>query len=308
MQHMNKEKSDDWLDEQFDEAYEREFEEAFDLAFENAAAASTSVNKEAMAASWDKVNHEVQNIKRRKERIKRWQLVGVIAASITIGATIFSIPIGTYAGTIIQKLQQIGDDFILVFEGPEQDYSGALTPPPPDILSNPDYKENEESSKLDKFLISSDHTLFFVEVPEEKALNNTTFVVNKFEVPFTPTNIKHYLLLDEENPVYPENSYKSDEIKIEFYESNERKVTVNFNKMFSENPGFTEQSPAFSGVPEEIQLKDGSYAVYYENGNFDQLIFRKNLILVTISGSISKDNLIFIADSIQQTNHFQMKQ
>ncbi|GAK39419.1 hypothetical protein TCA2_1907 [Paenibacillus sp. TCA20] len=64
---MSKEKSNDWLEEPFDEVYEREFEEAFDLAFENAAAASTSVNKEAMAASWDKVNHEIQNIKKRKK-------------------------------------------------------------------------------------------------------------------------------------------------------------------------------------------------------------------------------------------------
>ncbi|MCM3783778.1 hypothetical protein M3231_12410 [Neobacillus mesonae] len=306
---MSKEKSDDWFDDQLDEVFEREFEEAFDLAFENAAAASTSVNKEAMAASWDKVNTEIRKIKKRKNRIKRWQLAGIVAASIAIGATVFSTPLGIEAGTIMQRLMKIGDDVSLVFTGPQPDHSTALTVPPPEVLNDPYYNDTWQPNEApDEVTVSDEHTLLLVELPEETAINNTSFVLNEFELPFTPTKTKHYLLLDEENPMYPENPYKSDEIDFEFYEGNEPKVTVAIKKMFPEDPnaqfGITMN---FSGVPEEIRLEDGTEAVFYENGNYDQLVFRNHLAVVMIMGPLPKDDMLFIANSIQETNSFTMK-
>lgn len=313
MQHMSKEKSNDWLEEPFDEVYEREFEEAFDLAFENAAAASTSVNKEAMAASWDKVNHEIQNIKKRKKRIKRWQLAGVIAASITIGATIFSSPIGTQANTFVQRLQQVGDNLVLVFQGPRQDFSGAKTPPPPGMIENPSYNfsgDPEELYSQFENQVSVQHNLFLVEVPKEKAFSNTTFHINNFDLPLTPTHIKYHLLLDQENPVYPENPYLSNEIYIEYFDGDERIAKVSVKKMFSVNPGAPESGPAFSGVPEEVALDDGTVAVFYENMEHDQLAYRSNLVMVMLMGSesISKEELLQFANIIQETNQFPMKE
>ncbi|GAK39420.1 hypothetical protein TCA2_1908 [Paenibacillus sp. TCA20] len=202
---------------------------------------------------------------------------------------------------------------VLVFQGPRQDFSGAKTPPPPGMIENPSYNfsgDPEELYSQFENQVSVQHNLFLVEVPKEKAFSNTTFHINNFDLPLTPTHIKYHLLLDQENPVYPENPYLSNEIYIEYFDGDERIAKVSVKKMFSVNPGAPESGPAFSGVPEEVALDDGTVAVFYENMEHDQLAYRSNLVMVMLMGSesISKEELLKFANIIQETNQFPMKE
>ena len=288
--------------------YEREFEDVFDLAFENAAAASTSVDKESMEASWQNMQSELQKMGKRKRRRKRWQLGGVIAASIMLGATIFSVPAGLQANTLfVEKLEKIGDDFILSFTGKdrEEKNTGALTAPPPDIST---HATIEDGTGLPEGTTIMKYDLERVTVSRETALDGASFIYHDFEVPFNPDRKDYQLLIDQNNPIDPDNIYHSEELTLEYYKDNENLLTIEMNQRFKENDD-TSFHIAINGEPEKITLDDGTTAVYYNATltEYDHLAYRNNLVFIIITGTIGKEDLIATANSIQASNHFELK-
>ncbi|WP_211748314.1 hypothetical protein [Paenibacillus sp. Marseille-Q4541] len=307
---MSSEKSDNMFADDSETVYDREFEDAFDLAFENAAAASTSVDKESMEASWHNVQAELQKMGRRKRRLMRWKLGGVIAASITLGATIFSIPAGLQADTLfVEKLEKMGDDFILSFTGKDtekeaEDTTGALTLPPP----APSEAKPPEGTGLPEGTIISSHDLQPVTVSRQIALDGLTFVYHDFEVPFTPDKKDYQLLLDENNPVDPDNIYHSEELILEYYKDDENLLTIQINQKFNKNKNSVNM--VITGDPEPITLEDGTAAIYYDSSplsNFDKIAYRNNLVFVLITGTLAKEDMIATANAIQASNNFELK-
>ncbi|WP_454191641.1 hypothetical protein [Paenibacillus sp. Marseille-Q7038] len=305
---MSSEKSVNKSADDSNNIYEREFEDVFDLAFENAAAASTTVDKESMEASWYNMQGELQKIRKRKRRSKRWQLGGVVAASIMLGATIFSVPAGLQANTLfVEKLEKIGDDFILSFTGKEQEEenTGALTAPPPDI-SKP--VPTEESTGLPEGTTIVKYDLERVTVSRETAMDGATFVYHDFEVPFIPDRKEYQLLIDQNNPIDPDNIYHSEEMVLEYYKDNKNLLTIEMNQRFKENDD-TSFHIGINGEPEEITLEDGTAAVYYDAtlSEYDHVAYRNNLVFVIVTGTIGKEDLIATANAIQASNRFELK-
>lgn len=308
MRLMSSEKSDNKSADESNYIYDREFEEVFDLAFENAAAASTSVDKDRMEASWNKMQSELQKIRKRKRRSKRWQLGGVVAASIMLGATLFSIPSGLQANTLfVEKLEKIGDDFILSFTGneKEEENTGALTAPPPGISTPPPI---EEETGLPEGTTIKKYDMERVTVSRETALNGATFVYHDFEVPFTPDRKEYQLLIDQNNPIDPDNIYHSEELTLEYYKDNENLLTIEMYQRFKENDD-TSFHIGINGEPEEITLDDGTTAIYYDAtlSEYDHVAYRNNLVFIIITGTIGKEDLIATANSIQASNRFELK-
>lgn len=311
MRLMSNEKSGSMsADESFD-VYDKEFEDMFDLAFENAAASSTSVDMDSMEASWINVQSELTKIKRHKHRVRNWKLGGIVAASIMFGATLFSIPAGLQADSLfVQKLEKIGDDFILSFTGKDtaEKNAGALTAPPPDISVPDTTLPVEEGTGLPEGTTIQKFDLERVTVPRQTAIDGATFIYHDFEVPFTPDKKEYQVLIDQNNPVDPDNIYHSEEITLEYYKDNENLLTIQMNQRFKENDD-TSFHMGINGDPEEITLADGTSAVYYDAtlSEYDNLAYRNNLVFILITGTIGKEDLIATANAIQASNHFEIK-
>lgn len=308
MRLMSSEKSGNQSADDSINIYDREFEDVFDLAFENAAAASTTVDKESMEASWNNMQSELQKIRKRKRRSKRWQLGGVVAASIMLGATIFSVPAGLQANTLfVEKLEKIGDDFILSFTGKEkeEENTGALTAPPPEISTPPPI---EEETGLPEGTTIKKYDLERVTVSRETAIDGATFVYHDFEVPFTPDRKEYQLLIDQNNPIDPDHIYHSEELTLEYYKGNENPLTIEMYQRFKENDD-TSFHIGINGEPEEITLDDGTTAIFYDAtlSEYDHLAYRNNLVFIIITGTLGKEDLIATANAIQANNRFELK-
>ncbi|MGP3785598.1 hypothetical protein [Paenibacillus sp. 1A_MP2] len=112
---MSKGKSDKHIDsfdsELEDEFFDAAFDMAFDEAFHQAVSATPTVsNTEPMRQSWLQVQKEIARIGARKKRMRTIRLSVIVAASVTIGAVIFSLPSGTQAvSPFVQSVKEWGN-------------------------------------------------------------------------------------------------------------------------------------------------------------------------------------------------------
>lgn len=111
---MSKGKSDKLVEpfdsELEDEYFDAAFDLAFDEAFHQAVSAPSASHTESMQQSWQKVHREINRIGLRKKRIRTLRLSVVVAASVTIGAVIFSLPSGTQAvSPFVQSIKDWGN-------------------------------------------------------------------------------------------------------------------------------------------------------------------------------------------------------
>lgn len=270
---MNNEKYDDWFDEAFDEAFDR-------------AASRTSLptDIESKRQSWQQVQQQIKQVHKKKQRRRTFQLAGVIAASMTFGALIFSPSSVTQAVTpVYQEIKDWGNGVVTQIFGMQEpvDKSKALTAPPPEQGIEP------EGYVLPSELVDTEYVPF---TDTDESLTDSQKRA-PFKIPkinYLPEDYKFYeatALTTDENPVFEELHlhYKNSDDKFFHIDL----IGMTLGKMINLN----------GDIKKTIILESGAKA-YITETNL-RFLYDNDQVIVSISGFFTEEEFIKIANSIQ---------
>ncbi|MGM1044597.1 MAG: DUF4367 domain-containing protein [Bacillota bacterium] len=268
---MNNEKYDDWFNEVFDEAFER------------AASHSSTPDHDTKRESWLQVKQQLESKSRRKQRRRRFQMAGIIAASMAIGAILFSPPTITQAvSPIYQQIKEWGDGIVTIISGKDDSVTDTVpkTSPPPgrsgEIYENLGEEVLWSSSAEDNNL-----TL-------EEVKSRLTFTYSDFE--YIPQGYKFHDVLvapiDEESRIH--------DMAIQYVSESGKILNISYINIIN---GPVSVSTLSSPSSESFQLDSGTEALYTE-GIASSIQFTHNGVMIRIVGEISKEELLKIANSL----------
>lgn len=271
---MSNEKYDDWFDEAFDEAFDRA-----------ASRHSLPTSDESKRQSWQQVKLQVERLNKRKQRRRKYQYAGVIAASMAFGAFMFSQPAVTQAvSPIYQQIVDWGNGIAGQIFGKNTpvDDSKALTPPPPDVSSTPNTDQVPEAelvetedipfSDSDQSLIKSQQRVNFNipkagYIPDGFAFSEATGISDS-----------------ENGPIY--------DLHVHYMNADGKVLTITYVEMLDN------RSVGVGGeVKETIKLDSGATA--YLSETTLRFLYDNDQILVMISGFFPKEELLKVANNLQ---------
>ncbi|MGQ8871953.1 hypothetical protein [Paenibacillus sp. TSA_86.1] len=299
------------LEQQFDsdledEYFDAAFEQAFDEAFQQASSAPSASRTESMQQSWQKIQKEIERIGVRRRRMRTFKLSGVVAASVTIGAVIFSLPSGTQAvSPIVQSIKNWGNGMksIMVEEKSvnlNPDPSTAKTPPPPERESS--FVSPDEAASAPAFEISK-HMFRSVAVTEEIARDGFVgeFILSK-AIPARFNKVKYELMLDTDNPVNPEDYYQSDVLRVKYsiQGKSDTDELIQFDYEYVKPGQSIEKSPLQKS--EAVKLVDGSEALVYVGPPFNSIQWMTGPLSMSMFGSVTEEEMIAIANDFLEQN------
>lgn len=299
------------LEEQWDSGLEDEyfdaaFEQAFDEAFQQAVSAPSVSRNESMHQSWQKVQQEIERLGARKRRMRTLKLSTIVAASVMVGAVIFSLPSGTQAvSPIVQSIKNWSNGMksIIVEDQSVQlapDPSTAKTPPPPDRELSAIHEEEGQfpAFELDK------HVFRPVVVTEQVARGGFMgeFIVPNV-LPARFDKIKYMLMLDTENPVNEDDYYESDRMRIRYTVTG--KTEDEELMMFDYEYVMPGQSIEKTSLRESeiVKLIDGSEALVYVGEPYNSIQWMTGSLSMSMFGTITREEMIAIAnDFLEQSS------
>lgn len=270
---MNNEKYDDW------------FNEAFDEAFERAANTTSSVNHDTKRESWLQVKQQIAARSKQKKRWRRFQYAGIIAASMAMGAIVFSPPPISQAVTpIYQQIKDWGDGIVTIISGKNKPSSGTTIPK----TSRPPESPEQSGNLGEKLLWSSSSSDF--DFTFDEVLSRITFPYTEFG--YFPKEYQYSQVY-----VAPENDTAPIYNMIVQYVSSEGKLlNVKYTDL---ETGEVAVSTLISPNAETLYLKSGIEAIYSQGpSSADSLQFTYNTVLIHINGELSKKELLKIANSL----------
>ncbi|MGG1876550.1 DUF4367 domain-containing protein [Paenibacillus sp. 7541] len=264
------------------EKYEGSFDEQFDQAFERAASRSSiAADEESKRQSWQQVKQQLDQLKRKKQRRRRFRLTGIVAASVAIGAFLFSPPTMTQAVTpFYQQIKNWGDGVVNMMFGrqsPAPEH-GAVTAPPPDMVQH--HGQSDEDVYVEE-LTTEYHHLTEAQIKERLA----------FPLPEFGYMPEGYVLDEmsalgsaQEEPVYDLALH---------YANGDQRLYVHLYSLDNS------ASVALPGeVTSQLKLDSGIEAAFSE-GRYNSLKFMMNEVVYFIIGDVSKEELVKIANNIQ---------
>lgn len=290
----------------YDEYFDAAFEQAFDEAFEQAASSHSASPTKSMQHSWQKVQKELERLGARKRRMRTFKLSAVVAASVAIGAVIFSLPSGTQAiSPLVQSIKEWGNGMksIMVEERSvdlSPDPSTAKTPPPPDRESS--HVFNDEAEGIPAFELDS-HFYRPVAVTEEIARDGFMgkFILSK-AIPARFNKVKYELMLDTDNPENPENFYESDMMRVKYsiQGKNDSEELIMFDYEYVKPGQSIEKTPLQKS--EAVKLIDDSEALVYVGPPFNSIQWVTGSLSMSLFGSVTEEEMIAIANDFQEQN------
>lgn len=301
-----------------DDFFDDAFELVFDEAFHRAASASPTPSHEQtknMQESWLKVQTEINRIGKRRKRKQTFWLSGVVAASVTLGALLFSVPAGTQAvSPFVQTIKDWGNGMksIVIKDGTEKmlgaDPSTAKTPPPPNpgIEDAPKVFSEETVEQASEFERDFTQTLVPVKVTEEEARSgfNGDFLLSK-AIPERFNNIKFELMLDIDGARPLDSDFESDQLRVLYTieSTNVQDEIIQFDFIWI-HPGQVIENPVLRETT-TVTLKDGSDAFFSTGPTYNTFQWMMGSTNVSIYGTVSKTELLAIANDLQkQKFHF----
>lgn len=271
---MSNEKYDDW------------FEEAFDEAFDRAASRSLlPTDNESKRQSWQQVKQQINQANKKKQRRRRFQLAGVIAASMAFGSLMFSPSTVTQAVTpVYQEIKDWGNGVVTQIFGMREpvDESKALTPPPPEQGVAPEEGYVPPAELVDTEYIS------FTDTDESLTESQKRAVFKIPKINYLPEDYKFYeatALTTDENAVFDELhlQYKNSDDKFFYIDL----IGMQLGKMINLN----------GDIKKTIVLESGASAYITENNL--RFLHDNDQVIVSISGFFTEEELTKIANSIQ---------
>lgn len=249
---------------------------AFDEAFHQAVSATPASNTEPMRQSWLRVQKEIDQLGVRKKRMRTIRLSVIVAASVTIGAVIFSLPSGTQAvSPFVQSIKDWGNGMksIVIEDRTTKlgaDPSTAKTPPPPErgINEAPTFSSGDEpldeEGEIKLPFYEESHLLEPIVVTKDIARSGFKgdFLLSK-AIPKRFTKIKYELMLDTLNPVNPEDYYESQRMRVRYSGEgkNGEEEVIQFDYAYV-SPGQVIEGPMLRETS-IVKLADGSDAFMY---------------------------------------------
>lgn len=316
MEALSKGKSDKQIDsfdsELEDDFFDVAFDMAFDEAFHQAVSATPASNTESMRQSWLQVQKEIDRVGVRKKRMRTIRLSVIVAASVTIGAVIFSMPTGTQAvSPFVQSIKDWGNGMkSIVIEDRTThlgaDPSTAKTPPPPErgVNEAPKFYSGDEPEEDEDIVLpfyETSHLLEAVVVTKDIARSGFMgdFLLSK-AIPERFTKIKFELMLDTLNPVNPEDYYESQRMRVRY--SGEGKhgeeEVIQFDYAYV-SPGQVIEGPMLRETS-IVKLADGSDAFMYLGPPYNTFQWMMGSVNMSLFGTVSEEEMIAIANDLQE--------
>lgn len=316
MEALSKGKSDKQIDsfdsELEDDFFDAAFDMAFDEAFYQAVSAPPASNTKSMRQSWLQVQKEIDRVGVRKKRMRTIRLSVIVAASVTIGAVIFSMPTGTQAvSPFVQSIKDWGNGMkSIVIEDRTThlgaDPSTAKTPPPPErgVNEAPKFYSGDEPEEDEDIVLpfyETSHLLEAVVVTKDIARSGFMgdFLLSK-AIPERFTKIKFELMLDTLNPVNPEDYYESQRMRVRY--SGEGKhgeeEVIQFDYAYV-SPGQVIEGPMLRETS-IVKLADGSDAFMYLGPPYNTFQWMMGSVNMSLFGTVSEEEMIAIANDLQE--------
>ncbi|WP_090806382.1 hypothetical protein [Paenibacillus sp. 276b] len=313
---MSKGKSDKHIDsfdsELEDDFFDAAFDMAFDEAFHQAVSATPASNTESMRQSWLQVQKEIDRVGVRKKRMRTIRLSVIVAASVTIGAVIFSMPTGTQAvSPFVQSIKDWGNGMksIVIEDRTTQlgaDPSTAKTPPPPErgVNEAPKFYSGDDPEEDEDIVLpfyETSHLLEAVVVTKEIARSGFMgdFLLSK-AIPERFTKIKFELMLDTLNPVNPEDYYESQRMRVRYSGEgkNGEEEVIQFDYAYV-SPGQVIEGPMLRETS-IVKLADGSDAFMYLGPPYNTFQWMMGSVNMSLFGTVSEEEMIAIANDLQE--------
>ncbi|WP_090949993.1 hypothetical protein [Paenibacillus sp. OK060] len=313
---MSKGKSDKHIDsfdsELEDDFFDAAFDMAFDEAFHQAVSATPASNTESMRQSWLQVQKEIDRVGVRKKRMRTIRLSVIVAASVTIGAVIFSMPTGTQAvSPFVQSIKDWGNGMkSIVIEDRTThlgaDPSTAKTPPPPErgVNEAPKFNSGDDPEEDEDIVLpfyETSHLLEPIVVTKEIARSGFMgdFLLSK-AIPERFTKIKFELMLDTLNPVNPEDYYESQRMRVRYSGEgkNGEEEVIQFDYAYV-SPGQVIEGPMLRETS-IVKLADGSDAFMYLGPPYNTFQWMMGSVNMSLFGTVSEEEMIAIANDLQE--------
>lgn len=317
MEVLSKGKSDKHIDsfdsELEDDFFDAAFDMAFDEAFHQAVSATPASNTEPMRQSWLRVQMEIDQLGVRKKRMRTIRLSVIVAASVTIGAVIFSLPSGTQAvSPFVQSIKDWGNGMksIVIEDRTTKlgaDPSTAKTPPPPErgINEAPTFSSGDEpldeEGEIKLPFYEESHLLEPIIVTKDIARSGFKgdFLLSK-AIPKRFTKIKYELMLDTLNPVNPEDYYESQRMRVRYSGEgkNGEEEVIQFDYAYV-SPGQVIEGPMLRETS-IVKLADGSDAFMYLGPPYNTFQWMMGSVSMSLFGTVSEEEMIAIANDLQE--------
>ncbi|WP_339293126.1 DUF4367 domain-containing protein [Paenibacillus sp. FSL W8-0187] len=270
---MSNEKYDDWFDEAFDEAFDRA-----------ASRSSLPTDNESKRQSWQQVQQQIKQVNKKKQRRRRFQLAGVIAASMAFGALIFSPSSVTQAVTpVYQEIKDWGNGVVTQIFGMREpvDEGKALTAPPPEQGIEP-----EEYVKPAE-LVDTEYVPF-TDTDESLTESQKRAVFKIPKINYLPEDYKFH----EATALTKDENADFDELHLQYKNSDDKffyidLIGMQLGKMINLN----------GDIKKTIVLESGAKAYLTENNL--RFLYDNDQVVVSISGFFTEEEFIKIANSIQ---------
>ncbi|PWW38754.1 hypothetical protein DET54_1329 [Paenibacillus pabuli] len=316
MEALSKGKSDKQIDsfdsELEDDFFDAEFDMAFDEAFHQAVSAPldpNNTNFQIMHESWLKVEYEINKINARKKRRRTLRLSFVIAASVALGAVLFSVPTNTQAvSPFVQTIKDWGNGMksIIIKDRTNEivglDPLAAKTsvPPEPGIEDAPQISPENYDDNPYEFDIDSTQILVPVEVTEEEARSGFIgdFLLSNV-IPERFTDIKFELMLDAELPLPIDSNIKSTHMRVLYTGKikDRQEEILQFDYAWI-HPGEVVEGPLLRETS-VVKLDDGSEAFMSIGPRYNTFQWMMGSTNVSLFGTLSEEEMLSIANNLQ---------
>lgn len=255
------------------------FDQIFDEAFDEAAKNLTTPDP---TASWNRI--EIRLKRRSKRRI--WlHILPYLVASFILGAALFGTPTSTKAfSPIFQHIKSFKNDVVsFIFGSLDTTNTTPKTAPPPDVSS-------ETSGGLDVAVgqLIEQHYSSWTEVTQQN-------VFPPVAIEYIPDGFKQSDIILFFKPTQ-ETAIKA--VLLFTNEANERFIlTMN---LLGRNETITSNNDTTNGTLETIPIHDSEAYLFITADNRKILEYLYTNLHISISGSLSKEDLIKIAENIKK--------
>lgn len=310
---LSKGKSDKHIEhyhtEQEEEYFDAAFDLAFDEAFDQALSAPPAPDSQQMHQSWLRVQKEITRIAVRKKRMRTLKLSVVVAASLTIGGVIFSLPSGTQAvSPFVQSIKDWGNGMksIIIEDrtaqlGADPSTAKTLPPPEPGLNEAPTIAIGEEAEELPKQPVEKDILFDDIVVTEEIARSgfNGDFLLSR-AIPERFKEIKFELTVNPEIPVDSDEYYKSDRMRVRYTGDsvNGEEQIIQFD-YYHVKPGQVIQGTMLRETS-VVKLADGSDAFVSIGPPYNTFQWMMGSVNMSLFGTVTKEEMIAIANDLQE--------
>ncbi|WP_435925561.1 hypothetical protein [Paenibacillus sp. DYY-L-2] len=274
-------------DQIYPEPFDSLFEEAFQQAIDSLPAPSESDRRK----SWEQIQKKLDRKRARTRRRHRWQISGIVAASMILGAMLFSPPVVTKAvPPFFQELINLGSGMSQMVFDTRQPSSGAKTPPPPDGFTEDELREMKKEVHLVDAGVYNTVEMDIDQAREVLAfsLPRITYIPERF----TLSSLE--VIIPSGTPEDPNTFGKSAHL---LYKSDEEEMLRLIFDLLMDDSVLSTMSRSHT---EEVQLENGNTA-YVSTGDMTQInMMLSGNVFFHAFGNVSKEEMV---DIVNGFNH-----